>query len=188
MPTMNADSSLVGEATAGPSSRVTSRQWAGWLLLAYLLCVSALVLSVRLTAPGLPGFTDSLVAWSTETGVLAGLPFEHAGALMNVAVFMPIGFLLAGLWGRRGDRGRDRDGARRGGNGTDPRAGVPDRAVVLLATALSAGVELTQLYLLTEASGTVRDLVCNSAGALAGVVLYRTVQVARHRARAGIPS
>lgn len=180
MPTMNADSSLVGEATAKPFSRATSRQWAGWLLLAYLLGICTLVLSVRLTTPGLPGFTDSLVVWSTETGILAGMPFDHAGALTNVAVFVPIGFLLTGLWGRRG--------ARRGSSGTDPRSGVPDWTVLLLATTLSAGVESTQLYLLTETSGTVRDLVCNSAGALAGVVLYRIVQVARQRARTGVSS
>jgi glycopeptide antibiotics resistance protein len=180
MPTMNAESALVGEATAEPFGRVTSRQWAGWLLLAYLLVVCALVLSVRLTAPGLPGFTDSLVAWSAETGILAGLPFDQAGALANVAVFVPIGFLLAGLWGRRGSR--------RAGTGAPPRSGMPDWMVFLVATAWSAGLELTQLYLLAEASGTVRDLVCNSAGALAGVVLHRVVQVARRRGRAGIPS
>lgn len=180
MPTMNADSTFVGETGAERFSRGTARQWAGWLLLAYLLCVSALVLSVRLTAPGLPEFADSLAVWSAETGILADLPFGHARALTNVAVFVPIGFLLTGLWGRREGR--------RGGTGTAPRSGVPDWAVFLLATALSAGVELTQLYLLTETSGTVRDLVCNSAGALAGVAVYRTIQVARRRARAGISS
>jgi glycopeptide antibiotics resistance protein len=180
MPTMNAESARVGEPTAAPFGRARCRQWAGWLLLAYLLGVCALVLSVRLTSPGLPEFTDSLVAWSAETGILAGLPFDRIGAVANVVVFVPIGFLLTCLWGRCGSRGE--------GTGTAPRTGVPDWGVLLLATAWSAGVELTQLYLLAGTSGTVRDLVCNSAGALAGVVLYRGVQAARQRGRTDIPS
>lgn len=157
MPMMDVESPSLSEAGAGSGRRGPSRQWAGWLLLAYLLAVSTLVFSVRLTTPGLPQLADSLGVWSTEVGPLPGWSSGQAEALMNVAVFVPIGFLLAGLWGRR--------------------------AGILVATALSAGVELTQLFLLTEPSGTLRDLACNAAGALAGVALHRLIRLARRRVR-----
>jgi hypothetical protein len=48
---------------------------------------------------------------------------------------------------------------------------------------LSAAIGLTQMFLLTERSATVRDLACISVGALAGVVTNRIIHVVRKRAR-----
>jgi glycopeptide antibiotics resistance protein len=115
--------------------------------------------------------TDSLGLWSSETRVFGGLRFGYVEVLANIALFVPIGFLLAGFWGRRA------------GSATLDHLGVPDWAVWLIAMALSAAVELTQMFLLTARSATVRDLACNSVGALAGVVTYRIVQGACQRAR-----
>lgn len=145
-----------------------SRRRAGWLLVAYLVPLAVLVLSIRLTDIGLPQVADTLVLWATDLGVVPGLRFGHVEAAANVLVFIPIGLLLSGVCGRSGT-------GRRG-------AGLPDGAVWLIATLMSASIELTQMFLLTERSATVRDLICNSTGALAGVLIYRIVHVARLRA------
>jgi hypothetical protein len=149
-----------------PSHSTARRHWAGWLLVAYLVPLSALVLTVRLSGTGLPQLADALALLSNDLAVVPGLRFGHIEAAANVLAFVPLGFLLAALLGRR----------------AGPTSGWPDWSIWLSVTALSAGIELIQLFLLTERSATWRDLVCNSAGALAGVLLFRIIQVARHRA------
>lgn len=156
-------------AGATPGAAVP-RQWAGWLLVAYLVPVAALVLSTRLGDQGIPQVADSLLHWLGDGGWLGLLRFGHLEAAANIALFIPLGFLLTGLMGRRGSWT----------HGWSP--GLPDIVVWILASTLSAAIEITQLYLLTERSGTLRDLLCNSAGALAGVLAFRLAHRARLRA------
>lgn len=151
--------------------RTGSRKQAGWLLVAYLAPVAVLVLSVRLSGTGIPQLADSVVALAGSSEILTGLRFGHVEALANLAVFVPIGFLLARLMGRYARPG------------TAPTAGLPDWAVWLLASAFSAMIELTQLFLLTERSATLRDLLFNSAGAAAGIAIHRVVQQLRRHTR-----
>lgn len=153
-----------------PGVENNGRRWAGWLLVAYLVPVAVLVLSIRLTDIGLPQLADAVVLWTTDLDLFPGLRFGHVEALANIGVFLPIGFLLTGLLGRRSGSG-------------SPHTGLPDWAIWLVATAMSAGIEMAQMFLLTERSATLRDLLCNSAGALAGILIYRLIHVYRHRAR-----
>lgn len=146
------------------------RKWAGWLLVAYLVPVAVLVLSARLGDQGIPQLADSVIHSFGDGEWFGMVRFGHLEAAANVALFVPIGFLLAGWLGRRRPLA--------GGWSS----GLPGIVVWLLACALSASVEIIQLYLLTERSGTLRDLVCNSAGALAGVLAFRFVNQARLRA------
>ncbi|MFB9074648.1 VanZ family protein [Citricoccus parietis] len=149
--------------------RKEHRRWAGWSLLAYLVPLTALVLSARLGDHGIPQVAESLLQWFRETRWFSEIRFGHLEAAANVLLFIPIGFLFAGLWGRRTRTPRIL------------RSGLPDFVVWLLAVLLSAGIELTQMFLLAERSGTFRDLLCNATGALAGVLTFRLVQTARSR-------
>ncbi|MGM7669376.1 VanZ family protein [Microbacterium sp. A93] len=151
-------------------THLTGRQWSGWLLLVYLLPLAILVLSARLGDNGIPQAFHAIQPWLGDGGQMPGLRYGHLEAAANILLFAPIGFLVAGSV------------ARRAGSLRALRYGMPDWAVWLLATSLSAAVELAQLFLLTERSGTLRDLICNSTGALAGVLAFRIVQSARHRA------
>lgn len=158
-----------GRASLPAPDSVPHRRWAAWLLLAYLLPLTVLVLAPRLGENGVPQIADAILAWTRDTGPLPGLRYGVLEAAANILLFAPIGFLVSGMV------------ARRPGSPRDLRHGIPDWSVWLLTTALSAAIELTQVFLLTERSGTVRDLWCNSAGALAGVLAFRLVQSARHR-------
>lgn len=152
------------------------RSRAGWLLVAYLVPVAALVISTRLGEQGIPQVADSVLHWIGDGGWWGVVRFGHVEAVANVALFVPIGFLLTGLLGR--DRSLVR--GRTAGHGRA--AGLPDTIVWFLACLLSAAIELTQLFLLTERSGTLRDLLCNALGALIGVLTFRLVHLARRRA------
>ncbi|XKH55675.1 VanZ family protein [Citricoccus nitrophenolicus] len=160
---------VVNEQVPAPR-RSEHRRWAGWGLLAYLVPLAALVLSARLGDQGIPQVADSLLRWLGETRWLSEIRFGHLEAAANVLLFVPIGFLFAGLWGRRTRTPRT------------PRSGLPDVVVWLLAVLLSAGIELAQMFLLAERSGTLRDLLCNATGAFAGILAFRLVQMALSRA------
>lgn len=154
--------------TVTTSGSTVPRRWAGWLLVAYLVPVATLVLATRLGDQGVPQIADSLLHWLGDGGWFGMVRFGHLEAAANIALFIPIGFLLTGLIGRRHlTRGWSR--------------GLPDVIVWLLACGLSATVEITQLYLLTERSGTLRDLLCNASGALVGVLAFRLVHWTRLR-------
>lgn len=149
------------------SREAALRKWAGWLLVVYLVPVAVLVLSARLGDQGIPQLVDSVLHSFGDGEWFGMVRFGHLEAAANIALFVPIGFLLTGLLGRRRPLA--------GGWSS----GLPDTVVWLLACSLSASVEITQLYLLTERSGTLRDLLCNSAGALTGVLAFRFVHQAR---------
>lgn len=176
-PVSRRDHTPENEQVSAPP-RSEHRRWAGWSLLAYLVPLSALVLSARLGDQGIPQAADSLLQWFSETRWLSEIRFGHLEAAANVLLFVPIGFLFSGLWGRR-TRTRSRSRSRPLGI---PRSGLPDVVVWFLAVLLSAGIELAQMFLLAERSGTFRDLLCNATGALAGVLTFRLVQMARSRA------
>lgn len=161
------------------STHTTARRlWAGLLLGAYLVPLSVLVLTVRLSGTGLTELADALVLLANDLAVVPGLRFGHVEAAANVLAFFPLGFLITALLERR--PGAPRQGRTRMARGL--KTGLPDWSIWLSVTAMSAGIELVQLFLLTERSATWRDLLCNSFGALAGVCLFRIIQVARHRA------
>jgi glycopeptide antibiotics resistance protein len=96
--------------------------------------------------------------------VVQWVPFraEALGFLLNVIMFVPLGVLMPVLW-------RSADSVRR---------------TVMVSLAASTAIELTQLVLwLTLGSFRtvdVNDLIANTAGGLAGLMLVRAAHRALH--------
>lgn len=75
-------------------------------------------------------------------------------ALSNILLFIPVGLLGALAFPRR------------------------KLVVVVAATALSAGVEITQAWFLSSRAGSLDDVASNAAGALVGVLVIAGAMVA----------
>lgn len=122
------------------SGRMTGarRRWASWGLAAYLVLAAVVLLS-----PLSAGAAVDLLVRLVRDGLgLTGFGAGWIEFAANVALFVPLGFLLTALWSR-------------------PWVGV------LVALAVSAGAELVQLVLPARLA-SIRDVVANVIGAALG--------------------
>ena len=133
----------------GPRRRVVTAS----IFLLYALSVAALTVVPRVGRP--PGFDGDVPWWI----VVQWVPFrvETWSFLLNIVMFVPLGVFVPLLW----------------------RAADSWRRIAALSLAASAGIESAQLLLwLTLGSFRtvdVNDLIANTAGGVAGLVLLRTV-------------
>jgi glycopeptide antibiotics resistance protein len=112
---------------------------------------------------GKPASTTSwTTSWTTKVDLVPLVDYEPVDAVTNVVVFLPLGVVLAVLVGRS----------------------APWR-VVVVATAVSLGIELTQLLTAVTLGGghvaDVDDLLCNVLGACLGLGLVLALQDLRRR-------
>lgn len=107
--------------------------------------------------PGDPGdgWPSATLAWLHALGLPHAVDMVAVEAAANVAMFVPLGALLA--------------------LATRLRPG----AAVAVGAAFSVLIELTQLTLLPHRFATVQDVVMNSLGALLGVALAVALQARR---------
>ncbi len=131
--------------------RTRRQKWALWALGVYVAAAGVLLLS-----PVGPGrILDALVTWFREDLGLHCFRQGWIEAPANVALFMPLGFLLTMLF-RRAWVG------------------------VLLAVLLSVSVELAQVVLPARLP-SARDIAANALGALVGAALAWLVLTLRRR-------
>ena len=122
-----------------PESR--RRRWVVWCLAAYLLAVAIVVL----TPVSYAGIVHRIDAWVRSD---LGLDFFGSGWIefaANIALFLPLGFLLTLLF-------------------RHPWYGT------VLAIVLSAGVEVAQIVI-PDRQASLRDVISNSIGAAIGAFL-----------------
>lgn len=132
---------------APPKSSVRS-----WITMVLLVCYTGFVLFVTLI-PRLSDLkTDSLaerfLGFLHRIGVPAWLGFDKLEFTMNVAMFIPLGFLVGLALSRRWIW-----------------------LGVFLLPAFSAGIEWVQGEMLAERVSDVRDIVANGVGGWIGVLL-----------------
>lgn len=137
-----------------------------WVALAvYLALLAAIGLSLTAVDAPVRSQVNDLVDWLKALGAPEELRYGYVEAAANFVVFVPLGFLVALLlrplwWWLAG----------------------------LLGVAISAGIELAQLVLLSGRTPDEIDLLMNSAGAFAGAALGGLVHlVLRHRGRPAVP-
>lgn len=114
----------------------------------YLWAVGWMTLRVRPYGSDISSALNRLLAWFAERESTAWITFDRVEFAANVAMFVPLG-IFAVLW----------FGVR--GWWTAP----------LLGFATSAAIELTQALFLDSRVADARDLVSNTLGAVAGMLL-----------------
>jgi glycopeptide antibiotics resistance protein len=124
------------------------RRAAGWLALAYLAALALIAFWPTPVDRGLNGSISSVVLWLHAHGVPAWLDYESIEFGANIALFVPVGLLVALL-----------TGTRHWWIGT------------LIGTLISCTIELGQLVFLPERFATVNDVIANSLGALLGTLI-----------------
>ncbi|WP_195907774.1 VanZ family protein [Microbacterium gorillae] len=153
------------------------RAWvAGVGLLAYLGVVLAATLSPTPLDKGYGGAIDKVLSVGYRNGLPAWFGYAELEFLANVAMFIPLGFLLGLVLPRRGIW-----------------------VGILLLPAFSAGVEACQAMFLAARFATIGDVIANSIGGWVGLlaaVIIRALVYARdqkviaralHDARFGPP-
>lgn len=105
---------------------------------------------------GLREAAEALTRRLHDAGIMIDIRYGHVEAAANVALFIPLGFLLAGA-------------TRRWWVG------------VLGGFALSAAVESLQFALLASRQASLRDLIANTLGALLGAGLAGILLAASRR-------
>ena len=128
------------------------------LLLAGYLVVVALLTLPPVIEPWLLGRIDALVWHASGPAGAQTVRWVEPG--LNVALFVPLAFLLCAAAPR-----------------------LPRPAVWLFCVAGTGVVEATQYLFLPGRTGSLRDVLTNSTGALIGVVLHRLVAGRRGTAR-----
>lgn len=126
-------------------------------LLALAACVYGAGIVANTVFPIYLGKPASTTSWTTKVDLVPLVGYEPVDAVTNVVVFLPLGVVLAVLVGRS----------------------APWR-VVVVATAMSLGIELTQLLTAVTLGGghvaDVDDLLCNVLGACLGLGLVLALQ------------
>ena len=130
------------------------------------------------------GFVRDALAWWSERGLPAWVTYDVVEVAANVALFLPLGLLLAVL--RRSSTTRGSSNTRgssttRGSSATRGSSSaegayrdlppLPLLAPTVLALALSLTIEFTQAAFLPARFATISDLIANTAGALLGASL-----------------
>ncbi|MFH8251573.1 VanZ family protein [Microbacterium sp. B2969] len=134
------------------------RRWVVWCLVAYAAAVATIVL--------LPiGYGDIVAAITRVIRDGLGITFFGSGWIefaANVLMFVPLGFLLTLLF-------------------RHPWYGV------LLALAISAGVEIAQIVIPSR-EASLRDVLANTTGAAVGAALAWLLVLRRDHRRAARPA
>lgn len=133
-----------------------------WLFL-YLVFVGVLVFSARITDLGIPQVAESALSRLHSVKGLSGIRFGHLEAAANVAIFVPVGFMLGLLMPRR-----------------------RWWLAVVFGAGLSVLIELFQFVALSQRSATARDVFCNLTGTVIGAVISVVWVSMRHRTRNSI--
>lgn len=135
---------------------MTGRALLPALLAAYLAALGSIGLwQTAVDAPVAPQLKE-LLARMQESGAPAWIRYGVVEAGANVLLFVPIGVLLVLLLRR-----------------------VP--LAVLCAAALSLALETAQLLFLSQRTGSLRDILCNSLGAAVGAVAAVVIRYAQQK-------
>lgn len=150
--TQNTTQAAPDGALAPPKSRART-----WIVLTLLALYTGLVLYVTLTPTpddlGTDGIATRLLRVLHRVGVPTWFDFPELEFTANIAMFVPLGFLL-GL-------------------------ALPRRALwlgVLILPAFSAAIEWTQGSFLVERVSDLRDIVANTAGGWIGLAIAAVIR------------
>jgi len=130
-----------------PPPRRFTRGWALALGIPFLVGLALLTLTPERIEQTMPNLLDLVLGTAHRLG-WESLDFTRLEILANILVFVPVGVLAFLLLPRR----------------VWPLA-------LLIGPALSAAIEVSQRLALPHRAATVTDVVANSAGATAGVIL-----------------
>jgi glycopeptide antibiotics resistance protein len=130
-----------------PPPRRLTRVWAVALGIPFLAGLVLLTLTPSRVEDTVPNLLDLALSTIHDLGWTA-LDFHRLEVLANVAVFVPIGILAFLLLPRR-----------------------VGALAVAVGPLLSVGIEATQRVALPHRAATVNDVLANSVGATAGVLL-----------------
>lgn len=129
------------------------------------------------------GWVRETLAWWIERGLPAWVTYDVVEVAANVALFLPLGLLLALLRGPSTTRGSSTPRGSSATRGSSSAEGayrdlppLPLLAPTVLALALSLTIEFTQEAFLPARFATVSDLVANTVGAFLGALLGRSPQ------------
>lgn len=151
---------LRGHETEGPTGR--SRWIALALMVLYVVAVMLIAFHGSPVDAGSDGFLFRVLDWSHRHGTPQWIGYAAVEFTANIVYFVPLGILVALLIGVR-------------------RWWLP----VAIGFVASAFIEVVQSVLLPERTGSVDDVLSNTAGALLGT-LVGIVVLARLRRRAGV--
>lgn len=152
--------------TSAAARRRSTRAVIVVLTAGYLLVVALFTLTPAQIAPGVP-ILEQVFSILLGFGLSDWLPMSTAEFIANIALFLPLGALLAALF-------------------------RPGRWwwAVSSGSAISGIIELMQLLFLPSRVSDVRDLTANALGALIGAVvvvaLRRAVRSPRRAAKASV--
>lgn len=121
------------------------------LVLAYLVIVGAITLTPG-AEPSRPtlGWVPGLQIWHILTSDHGGVYFDLGQVVGNIALFVPLGWLLPMTW-----------------------PGLRSLKSILAVAALcSAGIEMSQLLVISGRSPTIDDVILNTLGALVGAIMF----------------
>jgi glycopeptide antibiotics resistance protein len=124
------------------------------------LCVVVVLMATLWPTPLDQGYSESInrvLEVLHRNGVPAWFGYDKLEFSANIAMFVPLGFLLALL--------------------------LPQRVwwlALIISPALSIGIELTQAQLLTQRFATVSDVIANSSGAVIGATFAVALRGAVH--------
>ena len=143
---MAGDQRTTRSPSDGLYRRRVKRRIIAILTLAYVAVIGALTLGPQPTDGATKSFAYDIVG-IVDRHLYAGFRYHHLEFLANVAMFAPLGLLLILLLGRR-------------------RWWV----VVLLGVIATCSIEFAQVFIPSRVPDT-RDLVANSVGAIAGLLV-----------------
>lgn len=130
-----------------PAPRRRTRVWALGVGIPFFAALAVLTLTPARIERSMPNLLDLVLGGAHRLG-WASLDFTRLEIIANVLVFIPVG-ILAFLF--------------------VPRAIWP--VSLLVGPAISGSIEVAQRLALPHRAATISDLIANSAGATAGVVL-----------------
>lgn len=140
-----------------PSTSGARVAFAGTLLLLYGAMVLVLTMWPTPITEGREAAVDKVIAVAHRSDVFDWFGYSAFEFLANVAMFVPLGF-LAGL-------------------------ALPRRLAwtgLLLLPAFAAGIEATQMLLISDRHGTVQDVVANGIGGWIGLLIAFVVRAMVH--------
>jgi glycopeptide antibiotics resistance protein len=132
------------------------RAFYGGILALYAVLVGLITLRPLPSSSSAPSWVPLVQIWRVLTSP-EGSTYVDVGALAgNIALFVPLGWLLPMIWTQLS----------------------PGR-VVAIGAACSIGIELSQLLMIEGRSPTTDDVLLNTLGTLIGVIMFFAPRAAR---------